>query len=120
MALRVADRALRALNRIPNVDSVEIEELWLLCITSSPVVPAQLMSFLPEAPNVTTCCTGHAGRFPDLIAQVISNVQDIDAMYVVREDMFPKLSHCMPVSLRNPVMRMQVTMMGRGTRRVDS
>ena len=35
--------------------------------------------------------------------QITSHVQDMDAMYVVRwEDWFPKLSHCMLVSVMKP------------------
>ena len=43
------------------------EELWLLCMTSSPVLLAQFISCLSEAPNIATCYTGCAGLFPDFI-----------------------------------------------------
>ena len=95
--------ALCALNIIPNADKDEFEELGLLCMTSSPILPAQLISCLSEAPNVATCYTGCAGLFPNFIEQVALNVHDMDAMYVVTcEDWFPKLSHCMPVSVMKP------------------
>ena len=78
-----ASWALCALSVIPNANNNECEELWLLCMTSSPVLQAQLISCLSEAPNVATCYMGCAGLFPDFIEQVTSNVQDMDAMYAV-------------------------------------
>ena len=75
----------------------------MLCMTSSPILPAQLISCLSKAPNVATCYTGRAGRFPDFIEQVTLNFEDMDAMYVVSwKERFPKLSHCMPVSIMKP------------------
>ena len=72
-------------------------------MTSSPVQPAQLISCLSEAPNVATYYTDRAGLFTDFIGHVTSNVQDMDAMYVVSwGDWFPKSSQCMPVSVMKP------------------
>ena len=83
MGIVAAGSALRALNIIPNPDRDKSEELWLLCMTSSPVLPAQLISCLSEAPNIATCYTGRAGLFPHFFELVTANVRDMDAMYVI-------------------------------------
>ena len=102
LGIDAAGWALRALNKIPNGDGDESEELWLLCRTSC-ILPAQLISCLSEAPNVATCYIGCAGVFLDFIEQVTSNMHDMDAMYVISwEDWFPILSHSMPVSVMRP------------------
>ena len=52
------------------------------------------------------CCHvlhGSCRSLSDFIKQVTSNVQHMDAMYVVSwEDWFPKLLHCMPAAVMKP------------------
>ena len=72
-------------------------------MTSNPVLPAQMVSYLLEAPGVATCDTGRAILFPGFIEQGTSNVQAMDAMYVVNwEHWFPKLLQRMHVSVMKP------------------
>ena len=90
MGIRAAGWVLKALGTISNLDRDESEELWLTCMTSSPVLLAQPISCLLETPNVATYYTGRAGLFPDFIEQVTANVQDMDAVYIINwQEWFP-------------------------------
>ena len=72
-------------------------------MTSSRVLPAQLISCLSEAPNIATCYARGGGLFPDFIEQVTAYVRDMDAMYVISwQYWFRKLADRMPLPVMKP------------------
>ena len=74
------------------------------CIaTASAVLPAQLLSCLPESPCVVACFTRRQGLFNEFCEQLAAYVQEMDCVYLVNWDAWmPRIRDCMPVVVQRP------------------
>ena len=63
IGLAAAGWLLRVLGIVPRRDRQSEDEVWLLLLTASAVLPAQLLSCLPESPCLAACFTGRQGLF---------------------------------------------------------
>ena len=77
--------------------------MWLLLLTASAVLPAQLLSCLPESPCVAACFTGRQGLFNEFCEQLAAYVREMDCVYLVNWDAWmPRIRDCMPVVVQRP------------------
>ena len=94
---------LRVLGIVPRRDRESEDELWLLLLTASAVLPAQLLSCLPESPCVAACFTGRQGLFNNICEQLAAYVQEMDGVYLVNWDAWmPRIRGCVPVVVQRP------------------
>ena len=77
--------------------------MWLLLLTASAVLPAQLLSCLPESPCLAACFTGRQGLFNDVCEQLAAYVQEMDCVYLANWDAWmPMIRDCTPVVVQRP------------------
>ena len=88
---------------VPRRDRQSEDEVWLLLLTASAVLPAQLLSCLPESPCLAACFTGRQGLFNEFCEQQAAYVQEMDCVYLVNWDAWmPRIRDCMPVVVQRP------------------
>ena len=103
IGLAAAGWLLRVLGIVPRRDRESEDEVWLLLLTASAVLPAQLLSCLPESPCVAACFTGQQGLFNEFCEQLAAYVQEMDCVYLVNWDAWmPRIRDCMPVVVQRP------------------
>ena len=77
--------------------------MCLLLLTASAILPAQLLSCLPESPCLAACFTGRQGLFNEFREQLAAYVQEMDCVYLVNWDAWmPRIRDCMPVVVQRP------------------
>ena len=88
---------------VPRRDRQSEDEVWLLLLTASTVLPAQLLSCLPECLCLTACCTGRWGLLNEFCEQLAAYVQEMDCVYLVNWDAWiPRITDCEAVVVRRP------------------
>ena len=98
IGLPAASWLLRVLGIVPRRDRQSEDEVWLLLLTASAVLPAQLLSCLPKSPYLAACFTGRQGLFNEFCEQLAAYVQEMDCVYLVNWDAWmPRIRDCMPV-----------------------
>ena len=98
IGLAAAGWLLRVLGIVPRRDTQSEDEVWLLLLTASAVLPAQLLFCLPESPCLAACFTGRQGLFNEFCEQLAAYVQEMDCVYLVNWDAWmPRIRDCMPV-----------------------
>ena len=103
IGLPAAGWLLRVLGIVPRRDRQSEDEVWLLLLTASAVLPAQLLSCLPESPCLAACFTGRQGLFNEFCEQLAAYVQEMDCVYLVNlEAWMPRIRDCMPVVVQRP------------------
>ena len=85
IGLSVGGWVLRVLGVVPRCNKGTEDEVWLLILTASAVLPAHVLSCLPESPYIATCFTGRQGLFGELCKQLAAYVQEIDFVYLVKK-----------------------------------
>ena len=103
IGLAAAGWLLRVLGIVPRRDRQSEDEVWLLLLTASAILPAQLLSCLPESPCLAACFTGRQGLFNEFCEQLAAYVQEMDCFYLVNWDAWmPRIRDCMPVVVQRP------------------
>ena len=88
---------------VPRRDRQSEDEVWLLLLTAPAVLPAQLLSCLPESPCLAACFTGRQGLFNEFCEQLAAYVQEMDCVYLVNWDAWMlRIRDCMPVVVQQP------------------
>ena len=78
-------------------------EVWLPILTASAVLPAQLLSCLPESPGIAARCTGRQGLFGEFCEQLAAYVPEMDCAYSVNWDAWlPRIRDCFLVGVHKP------------------
>ena len=86
---------------VPRRDRQSEDEVWLLLLTASAVLPAQLLSCLPESPCLAACFTWRQGLFNEFCEHLAAYVQEMDCVYLVNWDAWmPRIRDCMPVMVQ--------------------
>ena len=62
--------------------------MWLLLLTFSASLPAQLLSCLPESPCIAACFTSCQGLFREFCEQLATYLQEMDYVYLVNWDVW--------------------------------
>ena len=92
---------LRVLGVVPRRNREIEDEVWLLIVTTSAVLLAQLLSCLPESPCIAACFTGRQGVFGEFCEQLATYVQEMDCVYLVNWDAWlPRIRDCFPVGVQ--------------------
>ena len=86
IGLAAAGWLLRVLGIVPRRDRQSEDEVWLLLLTASAVLLAQLLSCLPESPCLAACFTGRQGLFNEFCEHLAAYVQEMDCVYLVNWD----------------------------------
>ena len=81
IGLAAAGWLLRVLGIVPLRDRQSEDDVWLVLLTASAVLPAQLLSCLPESPCLAACFTGRQGLFNEFCEQLAAYVQEMDYVY---------------------------------------
>ena len=103
IGLAAAGWLLRVLGIVPRRDRQSEDEVWLLLLTASAVLPAHLLSCLPESPCLAACFTGRQGLFNEFCEQLAAYVQEMDCVYLVIWDAWmPRIGDCMLVVVQRP------------------
>ena len=103
IGLAAAGWLLRVLGIVPRRDRQSEDEVWLMLLTASAVMPAQLLSCLPESPCLAACFTERQGLFNESCEQLAAYVQEMDCVYLVNWDAWmPRIRDCKPVVVQRP------------------
>ena len=79
------------------------DEVWLLILTASAVLPAQLRSCLPESPCIAACFTGRQVLFGEFCEQLAAYVQEMDCVYLANWDAWlPRIRDYSPFGVQKP------------------
>ena len=83
VGLRLARWVPRVLGVVPRRNRETEDEVWLLILSALAVLPAQLLSCLPESPYIPAYFIGCHGLFGELCEQLATYVQKMDCVYLV-------------------------------------
>ena len=103
IGLDVAGWVLQIFGVVPRRDRETEDEVWLLILTASAILPAELSSCLPESPCIAACFTRHRGLFGEFCEQPAAYVQEMYCVCLVNWDAWPpRIRDCFPVGVQNP------------------
>ena len=100
ISLAVAGWVLRVLGVVPGRNRETEDKVWLLILTASAVLPAELLSCLPESPCIAACFTRRQVLFGEFCEQPAAYVQEMDCVYLVIWDAWLlRIRDCFPVGV---------------------